>query len=116
MSYQRLLFGIYLDERIAKRIAIPKNKIPNTVVALIKKASNPRALVLTVPSSPPPVNELAALLLDGCITTDMINKIETIINAINSALYSDYPPLKISTINRNIKSLQCYAFDQNNVT
>lgn len=73
-------------------MAIPKNKIPNTVVALIKNASKPRAFVFTEPSSPPPVKELAALLLDGCITTEITNKIETTINAIKSALYKGHPP------------------------
>lgn len=84
----------YLDDKIAKAIAIAKNSVPKTVVALIKNDSKPLAFVLTTPSSPPPVNELAALLFDGCMTTRITSKIETTISAITSALYKVLASLK----------------------
>ena len=86
----------YLEDKIAKATAITKKSAPKTVVALIKTDAKPLAFVLTTPSSPPPVNELAALLFDGCMTTKMTSKIETTISAITSVLYKGLASLKKS--------------------
>lgn len=65
-----------------------KNNTARTVVALIRKASNPRDFVFTLPSSAVPVNVDAALLLDGCMTTKIIIKMDTMINAVSKMLYT----------------------------
>lgn len=81
----------YCADRYARAKLNTKNKTPKTVVARIKNASNPRALLFGCPSSAP-VNKLAAFPLDGCIITKIIKITEIAISAYVKISYTNVPP------------------------
>lgn len=78
------------------------NAAPSNAATLLSPASNPLAFCFPKSASAPPLNALAAFVLDGNIKTVIISKIDTMISAINKTSYNGGPPLNTTT-NYSIK-------------
>ena len=75
-----------------KAVAKIINNAPKIIVTRTKNASNPLAFCLPNNCSAPPVNELAAFVLDGCIATTIINSTHNTNIIAKIVLYKDFPP------------------------
>ncbi len=82
----------YFDEMYAKANANNIKIVPKTTVTRIKNASKPRAFCFPNNCSAPPVKELAAFVLEGCIATTIINNTHTTTISDKIKLYKGFPP------------------------